>query len=292
MKRRFTFMFDLVCRFFLWMFFYSVLSACSNLPVPEYSDVIYDYQVKPPYALNNKYKFINVSVDNNDVKLPGKTFEHESIKFAWTPASRAAQIVVYIHLSNSFLIDKGNTLKTSVEYNEKDRGYLIQTPVQQGNIRTHYTIEVVDRIKDTLIRQVSLTGNYGFDAELTNDTELNKKILKKSFHDNRAVARQTLMNEIWEGLKTHHLRDVQTSFGQIQDKIVSDLPVEPIFNKAFTLLSSNRKHNAAKALNIYNQGMALYKDKDDDLSLMIKNHLDHGITVSTKIANNPHRDRY
>ena len=274
------------------LFLCNIIIGCSSLPTPEFSEVIYDYQVKPPYALTSAYKKINISLDTDDVKLPEPTFKDESFNFKWTPASSASQIAVYIHLSNSFLIERENTIVTSVIYDSDGKGGYVRKGVQRGYIRTHYTIEVVDKIKDTLINQVALAGNFPIEADLTNDLIENKKILKSQFYALQKKAREQLLNDIWRDLKTHHLSLVQTTFGQVTDKVVSKLSIEPKFNQAYLLLKTNRKRNAIKALDIYNSGMALYKDKDDDLSIMIRNHLDHGITVSSKIANHEYPDRY
>ena len=83
-----------------------------------------------------------------------------------------------------------------------------------------------------------------------------------------------------------------TTFGKIEHKVVSELSVESRFKKAYLLLNVNRKRGAVKALNLYNLVIADYKGKEDDLSLMILKHLDHGITVSSSIANHEYPDRY
>ncbi len=117
-------------------------------------------------------------MDADDVKLPESTFTDESFNFKWTPASSASQIAVYIHLSNSFLIERENTIVTSVIYDADGKGGYVRKGVQRGYIRTHYTIEVIDKIKDTLINQVAFAGNFPIEADLTNDLIENKKILK------------------------------------------------------------------------------------------------------------------
>ena len=269
-----------------------LLSGCSSLPKPVFSDVVYDYKVKPPYALTPAYKTINVSLDARNTKLPEKTFSDESIKFKWTPSSKTANFSVYIHLSNSFLIERENTVKQDVVYDENGRGGFVRIGIQRAFIRTHYTVEVVDNIKDVLINQVNAAGNVPIEAKLSNDLKENKKILKKAFYQELTQAREKLMLDIWQGLKTHHLAPIQTTFGKLQNKVVSELSVEPKFKQAYNLLKSNRKRNAVKALKIYNDGMAFYKGKDDKLSNMIRQHLDHGITVSSAIANHEYPDRY
>jgi hypothetical protein len=98
--------------------------------------------------------------------------------------------------------------------------------------------------------------------------------------------------KIWDDLKKYHLSDIQTTFGKLEYQVVSKLSVEPKFAQAYLLLKSNRKRNAIKAVNIYNKAVASYKGKEDDLSKLILKHLDHGITVSTSIANNEYTDRY
>ena len=269
-----------------------LLSGCSSLPKPVFSDIAYDFKVKPPYALTPSYKTINVALDARNTQLPEKTFNDESIKFKWTPSSKAADISVYIHLSNSFLIERENSIKKDVVYDEKGRGGFIRTGIQRAFIRTHYTVEVVDNIKDVLINQVNAAGNFPIEAELTNDLIDNKKILKKAFYQELTQARETLMSDIWKGLKSHHLAQIQTTFGKLENRVVSDLSVEPRFKQAYALLKTNRKRNALRALKIYNDGIAQYKGKEDKLSLMIRKHLDHGITVSSSIANHEYPDRY
>lgn len=271
---------------------FTILSGCSSLPNPTFDTVVYDYQMKPSYPLNSSYKTLNVSLDARNVKLPEKRFKDESIKFKWTPSSRAAQIAVYIHLSNSFLIERENSVKEEVVFDERGKGGFIRTGIQRAFIRTHYTVEVVDNLKDSLINQVNAAGNYSIEAKLTNDQIENRKILKQEFYNKLDQARQSLIADIWKGLKTHHLSDIQTTFGKVENRVVSEFSVEPKFKQAYQLLSSNRKRNAIKALKIYNEGIAKYKGKDDDLSLLIKKHLDHGITVSTSIANHEFPDRY
>jgi hypothetical protein len=276
----------------LLLLVYGLFSGCSSLPIPEYSTVIYDYQVKPPYEMDSSYKKLNVSLDVSDVKLPEKSLKDESLKFAWTPVPDKAQLAVYIHLSNSFLIDRENTIKEQVVYAENGRGGFIRTPIQRGFIRTHYTIEVIDRIKDTLIEQVNSAGQYSIEAELTNSKQDNKRILAVSYHKNLYDARSKLVSDIWSDLKNRHLSQVQTTFGKVEGKVVSGLSVEPKFKQAFLLLNSNRKRDAVKALKIYNLAVAAYKDNEDDLSLMILKYLDQGISVSTSIANYEYPDRY
>jgi hypothetical protein len=276
----------------LLLLFYGFFAGCSSLPTPKYSTVIYDYQIKPPYEMNSSYKKLNVSLDVADVKLPEKSLKDESLKFAWAPVPDKAQLAVYIHLSNSFLIDRKNTIKDEVVYAENGRGSFIRTPIQRGFIRTRYTIEVIDRIKDTLIEQVNSAGQYPIEAELTNSKQDNKKILTAAYHKNLTGARNKLVADIWSDLKKRHLSQVQTTFGKFEGKVVSGLLVEPKFKQAYLLLSSNRKRDAVKALNIYNLGVAAYKDKEDDLSLMILKYLNHGITVSSSIANHEYPDRY
>jgi hypothetical protein len=151
---------------------------------------------------------------------------------------------------------------------------------------------VVDNLKDSLINQVNSAGNFTIEAELSNDLKKNKAIIKQQFYKQLDAARNQLIKDIWQDLKTHHLAEIQTIFGQVKDKVVSDLPVEPKFKQAYQLLKTNRKRNALKALKIYNLGMSDYKEKEDRLSIMIKRHLDHGITVSSKIANHEYPDRY
>jgi hypothetical protein len=271
---------------------YGFFAGCSSLPTPEYATVIYDYQIKPPYEMNSSYKHLNVSLDAADVTAPEKTLADESLKFGWSSLAAKAQIAVYIHLSNSFLIDRENTIKAEVVYAENGQGSFIRTPIQRGFIRTRYTIEVIDRVKDTLIEHVNSAGQYPIEAELTNSKQDNKKILTAAYHKNLSGARNKLVADIWSDLKKRHLSQLQTTFGKIEGKVVSGLSVEPKFKQAYLLLNSNRKRDAVKALNIYNLGMAAYKDKEDDLSLMILKYLNHCITVSSSIANHEYPDRY
>lgn len=269
-----------------------LMVGCSCLPTPEYADITFDYQVKPPYEMGKSYKRLNVNLDVTDVSLPEKTFKDESFKFDWTPSAKNAHIAVYIRLSNSFLIDRENANKSELVYDKKGKGSFIITPIQRGYIRTHYTIEVIDEIKKTLIHQVSLAGNYSIEAELTNDSVNNKKILKDAFYKHRKAARKQLLKDIWHDLKTRDLALIQTTFGQEKDKVVSHLQGENKFELAYKYLKTNKKRNALKALNLYNQGLVKYKDKDDKLSNFIRRHLDHGISVSSRIANHQYPDRY
>ena len=269
-----------------------LVCGCSSLPKATFGEVAYDYQVKPTYALSTSYKTLNVALDARNISLPEKTFADESIKFKWTPSSKAAQIAVYIHLSNSFLIERENAVKNQVLFDDKGKGGYIRTGIQRAFIRTHYTVEVVDNLKDSLINQVNAAANFAIEAELSNDLTINKSTLKKQFYKQLSEARKKLVEDIWSGLKTHYLADIQTTFGTVKGKVVNELSVEPSFKRAYQLLTTNRKRNALKALKIYNSAMASYKDKDDDLSLMIRKHLDHGITVSSKIANHEYPDRY
>ncbi|MFT6327001.1 MAG: hypothetical protein ACJA0E_001196 [Bermanella sp.] len=268
------------------------LFGCSSLPIPEYGQVIYDYQVKPEYEMNESYKYFHISIDARDVSLPEKKFNDESIKFAWSSSNTNSQLVVYINLSNSFLIDRENAIKDELIYDMNGKKGFIRTPIQRGFIRTRYTIELIDRTKDKLINSVNLAGNFSIEAELTNSADKNRKILKAAYYENIKEARKKLVSDIWSDLKKYHLSSIQTTFRKIEYSIVSKLAVEPKFEQAYLLLMTNRKRNAVKALNIYNKGVALYKDKQDDLSLMILKHLDDGITASTSIANNEYPDRY
>ncbi len=271
---------------------YLILFGCSTLPKPEYNQVFYNYKVKPSYEMDTSYKYLNVSLDARDVSLPEKTFKDESIKFTWSGSDKRSQLAVYINLSNSYLIDRKNTSKIDRVFDKRGGVELIRTPIQRGFIRTRYTIEVVDRIRDTLINSVNLAGNFPIEAELTNSASSNRDILKAAYYKNLKQARETLVAKIWDDLKKYHLSDIQTTFGQLDYRVVSKLSTEPEFEKAYLLLKSNRKRNAIKALTIYNKAVARYKGKEDDLSKMILKHLDHGITVSTSIANNEYTDRY
>lgn len=271
---------------------YLTLCGCSTLPKPEFNQVIYDYKVKPAYEMDTSYKYLNISLDARDVSFPEKIFKDESIKFKWSASDKRSQLAVYINLSNSYLIDRENSLKRERIYDDRDQVEFVRTPIQRGFIRTRYTIEVVDRIKDTLINSVNLAGNFPIEAELTNSASNNRDILKSAYYKNLKLARQTLVAKIWDDLKKYHLSDIQTTFGKLEYQVVSKLSVEPKFAQAYLLLKSNRKRNAIKAVNIYNKAVASYKGKEDDLSKLILKHLDHGITVSTSIANNEYTDRY
>jgi len=279
-------------RLLLFIFLYLTLFGCSSLPIPEYGQVVYDYQIKPEYEMNESYKYINVSIDAKDVNLPEKMFKDESFKFSWSSSDKRSQLAVYINLSNSFLIDRENIIKSEVFYDVNGKGGFIRTPIQRGFIRTRYTIEVIDRKKDILINSVNLAGNFSIEAELTNSSEQNKRILKMAYHKNLKQARKNLITDIWSDLKKYHLSLIQTTFGKSEYIVLSKLPIEAKFEQAYVLLKSNRKRNALKALNLYNKGVAFYKDKQDDLSLMILKHLDQGVTVSTSIVNNQYPDRY
>jgi len=164
--------------------------------------------------------------------------------------------------------------------------------IQRAHIRTHYNIEVVDVLADTLIDHFNGAGNYPIEALDVFDKQLNRQTLKEAFLAESIVARYEVINTIWKHIKKDYLNNIQVIFAQEKYRLVSELESEPKLALAFDSLNENNKQSAAKALQIYNGLIKEYKILEDDYGKAVTSYLDRGITVSTSIVNHQHQDRY
>jgi len=269
-----------------------LVSACSQLPTPSYDEIQYDYMIASPYELTPAHKNIYFDIDAPDLRLPEETLTLNTLNLNMVLNKQQAQVVVYIHVANSFLISRPAGLRKEVVFNEQKKGTLKDVAIQRAHIRTHYNIEVVDVLADTLIDHFNGAGNYPIEALDVFDKQLNRQALKEAFLAESIVARYEVINTIWKRIKIDYLKNIQVIFAQEKYRLVSELESEPKLALAFDRLNENNKQSAAKALQIYNGLIKEYKILEDDYSKAVTSYLDRGITVSTSIVNHQHQDRY
>ncbi len=268
------------------------LFSCASLPTPEYKDIKYDYVVGSVYPLTEAHKNIYFEIDAPDVTPPEDTLLIPTLKLKKVLKKRQAQVVVFIHVANSFLILRPAGMRKEVVFNTQQKGALKDVAIQRAHIRTHYNIEVVDVLADTLIDQFSGAKNYPIEALDFFNKEKNRQALKEVFLAESVVARFEVINSIWQGLESIYLKDVQVSFVQEKHLLVKSLETEPKLALAFESLNENNKRSAKKALNIYNALLKKYKKLEGDYNKKVSRYIDQGITVSTSIVNHKYQDRY
>ncbi len=266
--------------------------ACSHVPTPQFDEIRYDYIIASPYELKAAHKNIYFDIDAPDLRLPEETLSLATLPLNMVLNKQQAQVVVYIHVANSFLIMRPSGLRKEVVFDEQQKGFLKDVVIQRAHIRTHYNIEVVDVLADTLIDQFNGAGNYPIEALDIFDKQLNQQALKEAFLAESIVARYEVINTIWTHIKKDYLNNIQVIFAQEKYRLVSELESEPKIEVAFEILNENNKQSAAKALQIYNGLIKKYKKMGDEYSAAVTQYIDKGITVSTSIVNHEHKDRY
>ena len=267
-------------------------TACSNVPTPRFDEIRYDYVIASPYELTSAHKNIYFDIDAEDLSLPEETLSLATLNLNMVLNKQQAQVVVYIHVANSFLIKRPGGMRKEVVFDEQQRGAFQDVVIQRAHIRTHYNIEVVDGLADTLIDQFSGAGNYPLEALDVFEKKLNRKLLQEAFLEESIVARYEVINTIWNRIKMDYLNNIEVIFAQEKYRLVSELESEPRVELAFERLNENNKKSAAKALQSYNGLIKKYKKKGDEYSKAVTSYLDQGITVSTSIVNHQHQDRY
>lgn len=274
-------------------FILALISGCANkLVEPEYGQIIYDYLVPSPYPLSNDHKNIFVKLDGENLIAPSGPLNMETLKLKRVNQQARAQVVLYLRVSNSFLIERPAAYRKETILEGRDKGDLKYVSLLRGFIRTHYQIELVDVINDRLVDHFQGAHHYPIETTDLFDHSLNVKTLKEQFDEQEPVAREQLMKTLWLNIQNQYLQSVQVSFGKEKFELVKSHEAEPRFLQAFNLLKRNTRTNASQALNIYNRSIKDYKKLDDDTSKALASYIDHGITVSSRISNHAHQDRY
>ena len=270
-----------------------LLTACGTVSLtPEFDEIQYDYQSQSVYPITQAHQKIFISLDATDLELPDEPHRISSLLLDWSTVSDDAQFILFIRFSESFLIERISGVRTEVEFDEGGRGRAFEIPIQRGFVRTHFTIELVDVLSDTLVNQFQGAGNYPIEANLVKGVDENRALLQLAFQEEVGVARYQLMTEIWTNIKKHYLNDLRVTFGQQNFKLVSELDEEPAFLIAFDLLLENNKQSALKALAIYNDAIKQYPSGESEKTDQIRSWLDQGISASSAIANHEFEDRY
>ena len=256
-----------------------LLPACSQLPTAQYGEIQYDYVVASPYKLTPAHKNIYFALDAEDVLLPAGPLLLATLNLKRVLQKSQAQVVVYIHMANSFLISRPAGMRREV-------------PIQRAHIRTHYNVEVVDVLADTLIDQFSGAGNYPIEALDFFAKPLNRQALKEAFNGESGTARHEVVNTVWTQLTQGYLQRIEVIFAHKKYRLVSELAAEPKLAQAFGRLKQNNKQAAVQALRIYNGLIKKYNKPEDETSEVLTSYIEQGITVSTSIINHEHEDRY
>jgi hypothetical protein len=273
---------------FLWG-----LVACSSVDmVPTYSELEYDFQIKSSYPITNNHRNIHLYLDASGLVPPKGMETIEGLKLNWTDAEAQSQIAIYIRFSDSFLIERQAGQRRELTYNHNGRGELQYVPIQRGFVRTHYNIEVVDKITDSLINDFQGADNFSIEAMQADTLKARRALLKSEFHKKKLVARKALLEKLLDQLDSHYLVDVMVTFGQKEFSLVSELKEEAAFASAFSQLKKNKKNAALKALSIYNDALKKYPSGESEKIDQIRQWLDEGITAASAIANHQYEDRY
>ncbi|MEH6347677.1 MAG: hypothetical protein V7785_21455 [Bermanella sp.] len=282
-----------MAKILIGFFALALISGCANKIVePEYGQITYDYLVPSPYPLSNEHKNIFVKLDGENLAAPTQPLNMETLKLKWVNQETKAQVVLYLRVSSSFLIERPAKYRKETILEGPDKGGLKYVSLLRGFIRTHYQIELVDIINDQLIDHFQGAHHYPIETIDLFDHSLNVNILKGQFDEQEPVARKELMATLWLNIQNQYLQSVQVSFGKEKFYLVKSHKAEPRFLQAFNLLNRNTRTNASQALNIYNRSIKDYKKLDDDTSKALAGYIDYGITVSSRISNHAHQDRY
>jgi hypothetical protein len=273
------------------IFIFIFLTGCSG-PNLIRETVEYDYLLPAPYPLTPQHKQIHVSIDDKTIKRPEPALKYETLKLSYSAIPASAQLIVYVHIQPSFLVQREPISRQVVVYDANDKGTVVYVVTNRGYIRTPFSIELVDVLNDKLIYQTQGAGNFSIDASPKPDHNQTTNELLQAFHDNRVQARQELLNTIWQRLKGPYLKEIQVSLAKMQFRLVSEHEDEPDFKKAFLLLKKNDKNAAKKALAIYNAALKRYQKKEDEESKRMLDYINDGITAAAQIANDPNPQRY
>lgn len=267
------------------------LSGCSGSNLIR-ETIEYDYILPAPYALTPQHKQIHISIDDKTLKRPEPALKYETLKLSYSVIPSSAQLMVYVHMQPSFLVQREPISRQIIEYNANDKGTVVYVVTNRGYIRTPFSIELVDVINDQLVYQTQGAGNFSIDAVPKPDHSQTTNELLQAFHDHRVQARQELLNTIWERLKGPYLKDIQVSLAKMQFRLVSEHEDEPDFKKAFLLLKKNDQYAAKQALAVYNAALKRYQKKEDEQSKRILGYINDGLTAAAQIANDPNPQRY
>ncbi|WP_283787421.1 hypothetical protein QNI23_012145 [Bermanella sp. WJH001] len=275
----------------IFIFIILFLTGCSGSNLIR-ETIEYDYILPAPYPLTPQHKQIHVSIDDKTIKRPEPALKYETLKLSYSAIPISAQLIVYVHIQPSFLVQREPISRQIVQYDANDKGSVVYVVTNRGYIRTPFSLELVDVLNDKLIYQTQGAGNFSIDARPKPNHSQTTNELLQAFRENREQARQTLLNEIWERLKGPYLKDIQVSLAKMQFRLVSEHEDEPDFKKAFLLLKKNDKYAAKQALVIYNAAFKRYEKKEDEESKRILGYINDGLTAAAQIANDPHPQRY
>ena len=269
------------------------ITGCANKGVKaEFGDIVYDYLVSSSYPLTDKHKAIYLDIDGDNLIIPQNSLKMETLKLNWVTQKKQAQVILHLRISNSFLIQRPAGVRTNVVFNDKGIGHLENVPILRGFIRTHYQIELVDTLNDQLIDHFQGAHNFPVESIDLFNHQANVSAMQIKFDQQASAARKALMENLWENIQGQYLVMVQVSFGKEEFHLVKSHENDPRYLQAFNLLSRNTRLSAAKALNIYNKGIKDYQELDDDIQKYMNNLFDYGITVSSRISNHGHQDRF
>lgn len=269
------------------------LFACSaELPKPSFDLIQYDYQINSPYPLTKQHQFLAIVLDAPDIELPEFALKDMTLPMKVTEDIKKAQVLVQINVSDSFLIQRKNALRSETVFPTDGKGYVESYEVLRGDIRTHYSIEIIDLLNDVLIYDRQGAIDHGIETRNSHDKQKNIAAIKQLFFEETPVARYGLISEILKQLEHDDFNLLRVKFEQQEFKIVKSLTGEPRFEKAFTLLQANNKHQAQQALDVYNTLLKSYENKNDELSQAMLQWLEPGLTACTAIVNHPQQDRY
>ena len=285
------------------IFLFTWLFGCANQGVnAEFGEIEYDYLVSSPYPLTQKHQNIHLDIDGDNLTFPLSVsqmnglaiagLEMENLKLNWVQKKDNAQVILHLRISNSFLIERPAGIRTNVVFNDAGIGHLEDVAILRGFIRTHYQIELVDALNDQLIDHFQGAENFPVENIDLFNRQSNISAMQVQFDRQALNARKALMEKLWENIKGYYLAMVKVSFGKEKFTLVKNQESEPRYLQAFNLLNRNNRNSANQALRIYNQGIKDYQGLEDDFNKEMKNMFDYGITVSSRISNHTHQDRY
>lgn len=266
------------------------LGGCSGPNIIK-DTVTYDYLIAPSYPLTEQHKTISVIIDDPSLKQPESTLRYEKLKLKYV-AKRQADIQVFLHFLPSFLVQRSPITQRVAEFNENGKGNLVYRVTNRGYVRTPYSIEVVDSLNEKLIFQTQGTGNFPISASPKPDLENTESALKAEFYNKRGMAREALLEDLWQQLKGRLLKDIQVSFAKMDFYLVKDHELDGDFAHAYSLLEKNDKDAAKRALVMYNNLIKRYQSKEGKLHQAMAGYANDGITAATQIVNDPHLQRY
>lgn len=270
-----------------------LLSACSaDLPKPNYDVVYYDYKIDSSYPLSKAHKYLAIALDANDIVLPEFPLKDATLPLKITENLKKAQVLVQVNVSDSFLIERPSAVRSEVVFPKDAKGYVESYDVLRGYIRTHYSVEIIDMLNNSLVFDRQGASNHSIETRDQHDKQKNIQALQALFFEETPVARYDLISHVLKQLEAEDFNVLRVHFKQDEFNIVQSVEGEDNFETAYDLLQENNKHYAQQALAVYNKMLKFYDNKDDALSQAMVSWLQPGLTACTAIVNHPHQDRY